>query len=98
MAPGHEAWFKTARYLATCYFCQETIERAAIAADKNRMFLPLTPLPRAFFSNNSSVIKKARALFPALSSNVSVYPTDYACKGRNLNIIISIPNLCTSFA
>ena len=49
MAPGRVAWFKTARYLATCYFCYETIERAASAAGKNRMFLPHAPLPRAIF-------------------------------------------------
>ena len=52
MAPGREVWFKTARYLATCYFCKETIECAASAADKNRMFLPLTSFPRAFFTGS----------------------------------------------
>ena len=47
MAIGSRACVKTARYLATCYFCNVTIEIAASAADKNRMFLPHALLPYA---------------------------------------------------
>ena len=50
LAPSRGARRKTARYLATCYFCNETIESAANAADKNRMFFPLAPLLRASFT------------------------------------------------
>ena len=62
MAFGREAQVKTARYLATCYFWNETIGTAASAAPKIECFCPAHPALRLsvdlviYFTQNDSIV------------------------------------------
>ena len=58
LTPSRKAYSKTARYLATCYFCKETIRYTANAADKNRMFLKHALLLYAYFTFTQSAVSR----------------------------------------